>query len=255
MALVYGAPDEARAQHPPRGGPPVRRGRRAALVAPARRARASGPGSPTTSSGCRSSSATTSTTTGDAADPRRAGAVPRGARCSSPARRTTTACRRSSSETGDALRALRAGRSSTGYQLGAHGLPLMGTGDWNDGMNRVGAEGKGESVWVAWFLIAVLRRFAALAEARGDADAGRDLPRRRPRRSRAAVEATRLGRRLVSPRLLRRRHAARLGRERRVPDRLDRPDLGRDLRRGDPDRRRQAMAVGRRAAGPTATTG
>ena len=54
-------------------------------------------------------------------------------------------------------------------QLGAHGLPLMGTGDWNDGMNRVGAGGKGESVWVAWFLVTILRHFAALAEARGDA--------------------------------------------------------------------------------------
>ena len=38
--------------------------------------------------------------------------------------------------------------------MGVHGLSLMGTGDWNDGMNRVGAEGKGESVWNSWFLIA-----------------------------------------------------------------------------------------------------
>ena len=57
---------------------------------------------------------------------------------------------------------------------GAHGLPLMGTGDWNDGMNRVGAEGRGESVWLAWFLIAAHDRFAPIAEARDDADrAGR----------------------------------------------------------------------------------
>ena len=53
---------------------------------------------------------------------------------------------------------------------GAHGLPLIGTGDWNDGMSRVGAEGKGESVWLAWFLIKTLRAFATIAEARGDAD-------------------------------------------------------------------------------------
>src|SRR5215469_1988572 len=46
---------------------------------------------------------------------------------------------------------------------GSHGLPLMGTGDWNDGMNRVGAGGKGESVWLAWFLHAVLSRFAPIA--------------------------------------------------------------------------------------------
>jgi cyclic beta-1,2-glucan synthetase len=52
--------------------------------------------------------------------------------------------------------------------LGAHGLPLMGTGDWNDGMNRVGAEGKGESVWLAWFLHAVLEQWAPLAQARGE---------------------------------------------------------------------------------------
>jgi cyclic beta-1,2-glucan synthetase len=51
---------------------------------------------------------------------------------------------------------------------GVHGLPLMGGGDWNDGMNKVGIEGRGESVWLAWFLIENLRRFAPLAEARGD---------------------------------------------------------------------------------------
>ena len=56
-----------------------------------------------------------------------------------------------------------------GYKLGAHGLPLMGTGDWNDGMNRVGARGKGESVWNGWFFITVLRAFAELAGRRGDA--------------------------------------------------------------------------------------
>ncbi len=52
--------------------------------------------------------------------------------------------------------------------LGRHGLPLMGTGDWNDGRNRVGIEGKGESVWLAWFLYATLQAFAPLAEARGE---------------------------------------------------------------------------------------
>jgi cyclic beta-1,2-glucan synthetase len=51
---------------------------------------------------------------------------------------------------------------------GVHGLPLIGSGDWNDGMNRVGIEGKGESVWLAWFLIVTLRRFSAHAERRGD---------------------------------------------------------------------------------------
>ena len=52
--------------------------------------------------------------------------------------------------------------------VGVHGLPLMGTGDWDDGMNRVGVEGKGESVWLAWFLHAVLARWAPVAAARGE---------------------------------------------------------------------------------------
>ena len=51
---------------------------------------------------------------------------------------------------------------------GPHGLPLMGTGDWNDGMNEVGAEGKGESVWLGWFLHTVLSEWAGLADARGE---------------------------------------------------------------------------------------
>jgi cellobiose phosphorylase len=59
-----------------------------------------------------------------------------------------------------------------GLTSGPHGLPLMGTGDWNDGLNRVGIEGKGESVWLAWFLVAVLNDFAELLALRsGDAEA------------------------------------------------------------------------------------
>lgn len=52
---------------------------------------------------------------------------------------------------------------------GAHGLPLMGTGDWNDGMNRVGREGKGESVWLGFFLYEILGNFIPLMRQRGDA--------------------------------------------------------------------------------------
>ncbi len=55
-----------------------------------------------------------------------------------------------------------------GLRFGAHGLPLMGTGDWNDGMNRVGWHGKGESVWTGWFLLAILRDFAGICAGRGD---------------------------------------------------------------------------------------
>ena len=52
--------------------------------------------------------------------------------------------------------------------VGQHGLPLIGTGDWNDGMNRVGHEGRGESVWLGWFLYSTLASFAPIAEARAD---------------------------------------------------------------------------------------
>lgn len=53
---------------------------------------------------------------------------------------------------------------------GAHGLPLVGSADWNDGMNRVGADGEGESVWLAWFTITVLDEMSALTLKRGDPD-------------------------------------------------------------------------------------
>jgi len=58
-----------------------------------------------------------------------------------------------------------------GSTRGPHGLPLMGAGDWNDGMNRVGIEGRGESVWLGWFLVETLRRFAWLCEQAGLAEA------------------------------------------------------------------------------------
>jgi cellobiose phosphorylase len=56
-----------------------------------------------------------------------------------------------------------------GSKLGVHGLPLMGSGDWNDGMNRIGHLGRGESVWLGFFLHEVLTKFAVLAGRRGDA--------------------------------------------------------------------------------------
>jgi cyclic beta-1,2-glucan synthetase len=54
---------------------------------------------------------------------------------------------------------------------GERGLPLIGIGDWNDGMSRVGVEGRGESIWLGWFLATTLRSFAPIAAARGDATA------------------------------------------------------------------------------------
>ncbi len=55
-------------------------------------------------------------------------------------------------------------------ELGVHGLPLIGTGDWNDGMNQIGVKGKGESVWMAWFLITTLRNFMKLCEQKNDTE-------------------------------------------------------------------------------------
>jgi cyclic beta-1,2-glucan synthetase len=56
---------------------------------------------------------------------------------------------------------------------GAHGLPLMGTGDWNDGMNRVGEGGKGESVWLGWLLVSAIEKFLPLAHTRDPQRAAR----------------------------------------------------------------------------------
>ncbi|PKN19166.1 MAG: cyclic beta 1-2 glucan synthetase [Deltaproteobacteria bacterium HGW-Deltaproteobacteria-6] len=55
-----------------------------------------------------------------------------------------------------------------GLRFGSHGLPLMGSGDWNDGMNKVGDEGKGESIWMGFFLYDVLVRFAEIARLKDD---------------------------------------------------------------------------------------
>lgn len=71
--------------------------------------------------------------------------------------------------------------------VGAHGLPLMGGGDWNDGMNRVGPLGRGESVWLGWFLWRVVSDFAPLAETRGGAE------RERAGRWRTAADGWRRG--------------------------------------------------------------
>jgi len=56
-----------------------------------------------------------------------------------------------------------------GLRCGEHGLPLMGSGDWNDGMNLVGIQGRGESIWLGFFLYEVLMRFSAVANQQGDA--------------------------------------------------------------------------------------
>ncbi len=69
-----------------------------------------------------------------------------------------------------------------GLTAGAHGLPLFGSGDWNDGMNRVGVQGRGESTWLGFFLHSVLTSFAPICDSRND----------RPRGDRYRAEAVRL---------------------------------------------------------------
>ena len=92
-----------------------------------------------------------------------------------------------SDETASVLdHALRAIECFLSRGVGEHGLPLMGSGDWNDGMDRVGANGAGESVWLAWFAAVTIRRFARLCP---DADRARSLQESAARLSAAAEQA------------------------------------------------------------------
>lgn len=72
---------------------------------------------------------------------------------------------------------------------GSHGLLLMGCGDWNDGLNRIGAAGKGESVWLTWFAADVLKRWSALAEGRRDTTRAMRCQRRSEELAQAANRA------------------------------------------------------------------
>lgn len=76
-----------------------------------------------------------------------------------------------------------------GRRLGAHGLPLMGAGDWNDGLDEIGAHGRGESVWLGFFLYYILRQMAPLIAAK-EGDARRDHYLARAEDLRTAVEGT-----------------------------------------------------------------
>jgi cyclic beta-1,2-glucan synthetase len=59
-----------------------------------------------------------------------------------------------------------------GLRFGEHGLPLIGSGDWNDGFSQIGPKGKGESVWLGWFLYLTLTRFASICDVRQDHERG-----------------------------------------------------------------------------------
>ena len=83
-----------------------------------------------------------------------------------------------------------------GATVGPHGLPLMGTGDWNDGLNRVGKNGHGESVWLAWFLCDVLERFASHVKQTGQIDTARRF-KARAKKYAIASRAICMGWRLV----------------------------------------------------------
>ena len=175
-------------------------------------------------------SPTMSRSTGDArsstrrALPRRPAADAGRARRLLPARRSPT--RR------HAVRALRARRSTAASPIGAHGLPLMGTGDWNDGMNRVGEGARARASGSAGSCYATLDRLRPAR--RGTRRHGARARRWRAHAAalRAALEREAWDGDWYRRGLVRRRHAARLGGERRVPDRFDRAVLGGDLRRG-----------------------
>ena len=232
-----------RADRAPRGAP-VRRGRRAALVAPARRPR------PAHALRRRPRVAALPHRRLRARDgrcerARRARAVSRPPARSSPASR-----RRSSRPPARASRAtctthcVRALDRALAVGNGAHGLPLFGAGDWNDGMNRVGKDGKGESVWMAFFLVSALADFAPLVRGARRRRTRRALPGR-ARRARPGRRDGGVGRRMVPARLFRRRRAARLGAIRRVQDRRAGAGVGRALGHGAPRPRGAGARCGR----------
>jgi cyclic beta-1,2-glucan synthetase len=185
MALAVARPKLTREHLLRAAGAPVRRGRRPALVAAA-----PGQGVRTRISDDRSGSPTSGALRRGhrrpARRPRRdfpfldgRDFADRRARRLLPAEVTPTG-RQPSSSTAPA-------RSTRSLPVGAHGLPLIGAGDWNDGMNRVGEAGPGESVWLGWFLHAALDAIRAACRGRGEA-ARAARWRAPPRGARAAVE-------------------------------------------------------------------
>ena len=120
-----------------------------------------------------------------------------------------------------------------GLKFGARGLPLMGCGDWNDGMNLVGEQGEGESVWLAFFLFYVLEEFAKIARRRGRCGLRGSLHRASGHAS-GKHRTPRLGWPVVSSRLFRQRRTTGLRIQSRMPDRFPPAKLVCHRRRGRP---------------------
>ena len=207
-----------------------------------RRVAASGRGSPTIASGCRTRSIATSRSPATPRSSTRPSRTSRARPCGRTRRTPTSSrsARRSRPRCSTTARR----RIDRSLAVGAHGLPLIGSGDWNDGMNRVGHEGRGESVWLGWFLHAVLAAFAPIAEARGDAASRRALASAHEGAASgrsSATAGTATGTAGPSSTTARPLGSAV---ERRVPDRLDRPVVERPVRAPPiPPRAERAMAA------------
>ena len=202
MALVYAAPEETRLQivRAATGSSP----KETFSIGGIRRAPASAHAVPTIISGCLSSSATMSPLR-EMRPSSKSGRRFSRRRSYAPIKRKIIAHPDVSAETATVyehcVRAV-----EHGLTFGPHGLPLMGTGDWNDGMNRVGVGGRGESVWNGWFLLTscgpgrTWQNCAAIRFARSDGAARPSGCERRWRNTPGTA--------VVSSGLLRRRNAA-----------------------------------------------
>ena len=154
-----------------------------------RRAAACGPGSRTIASGCRTRSIATSPSPATRRSSTRSSRSSRDRSLQPGPDGRATSSRNGRAESASLFEHCAAALDRS-LAVGAHGLPLIGSGDWNDGMNRVGHEGRGESVWLGWFLHIALAAFAPIAEARGEHASGGALASPHGRRSGGRSSAT-----------------------------------------------------------------